>query len=56
MWDSGYRSPEYYAAISRRRSLARRQVRAKFPALIEGSSGWNRAFENRFKRIKAGEV
>ena len=30
---------------------ARRQVRAKFPTLLEGSSGWNRAVQNRFNRI-----
>lgn len=32
--------------------IAKRQVRTKFPNLQEGSSGWYRAVENRFKRIK----
>lgn len=31
---------------------AKRQVRAKFPNLLEGSSGWMRAVENRMKRIR----
>ncbi len=31
---------------------AERQVRAKFPSLIAGSSGWHRAVENRFKRLR----
>ena len=30
---------------------AERQVRAKFPALARGSSGWYRAVENRKNRI-----
>lgn len=35
-----------------RRKAAEQQVRAKFPALIEGSSGWHRAVENRVRRIR----
>jgi|694.fasta_scaffold00571_7 hypothetical protein len=34
------------------RELARRQVRAKFPDLREGTSGWYRAVENRYRRLK----
>jgi hypothetical protein len=34
------------------REEARRQVRAKFPGLIEGSSGWTRAVTNRFNRLR----
>lgn len=31
---------------------AKRQVRAKFPDIVEGSSGWYRALTNRLKRIR----
>ena len=41
----------YYGNF-RAMELAKRQVRAKFPNLQEGSSGWYRAVENRRKRIK----
>lgn len=34
-----------------RRKAAEAQVRAKFPRLIEGSSGWHRAIANRLRRI-----
>lgn len=37
---------------SRQKREAERQVRAKFPDLIEGSSGWHRAVANRFSRIR----
>lgn len=47
--------PTFYvesdASIQRRRQQATVQVRAKFPNLIEGSSGWIRAFNNRLRRI-----
>lgn len=45
-WDDSYS-----ARKSDRRRLAESQVRAKFPDLIEGSSGWHRAVENRIRRI-----
>lgn len=32
--------------------MAKRQVRAKFPTLAEGTPGWYRAVENRFRRLK----
>ncbi len=32
--------------------MAKQQVRAKFPDLREGTSGWHRAVENRFRRLK----
>lgn len=35
-----------------RRRLAVAQVRAKFPRLIEGSTGWHRALENRLNRCR----
>lgn len=44
----GYDNPNR----QRRWDEARRQVRAKFPSLIEGSSGWDRAVRNRFDRLK----
>lgn len=31
---------------------AERQVRAKFPTLIEGSSGWHRAVDNHMRRMR----
>jgi hypothetical protein len=31
---------------------AERQVRAKFPGIIEGSSGWRRAVACRMKRVR----
>lgn len=51
--------PQYlsYSAIENRRleklrAKAAKQVREKFPNLIEGSSGWNRAFNNRLSRLR----
>lgn len=41
-----------YAARCARLTEARRQVRVKYPDLIEGSSGWHRAVENRRRRIR----
>lgn len=41
-----------YRDLSKQRREAEKQVRAKFPALIEGSSGWDRAVQNRFKRLR----
>lgn len=38
-------------AKQRARRLAESQVRAKFPDLAAGSSGWYRAVENRYRRI-----
>lgn len=35
-----------------RRQLARAQVRAKFPELLEGSSGWHRAMDNRLRKLR----
>lgn len=35
-----------------RRALAAKQVREKFPGLVEGSTGWHRAFTNRMRRIR----
>lgn len=35
-----------------RRRKAEKQVKAKFPNIIEGSSGWYRAVESRLKRVK----
>ena len=40
-----------YDARCRRLAEAKRQVREKYPDLIEGSSGWHRAVENRRRRI-----
>lgn len=40
----------FYSDKSERIREARRQVRAKFPALMEDSSGWHRAVANRMKR------
>ena len=40
-----------YYGNSRALQEAKRQVRAKFPQLPEGSSGWYRAVENRRKRL-----
>lgn len=37
---------------SKRWREAEKQVRAKFPTLIEGSSGWGRAVRNRFDRLR----
>ncbi len=31
----------------------RNQLRAKFPKLMEGSAGWDRAYANRVKRWRA---
>lgn len=42
---------EYDAGKARRRKLAEEQVRAKFPNIIEGSSGWMRAVANRMRRV-----
>lgn len=39
-------------AVRDRRRRAAQQVRAKFPNLIEGSSGWHRALANRLKRTR----
>lgn len=49
--------PTYWMATDplawrRRQRLAEQQVRTKFPALIEGSTGWRRALENRLARIR----
>ena len=38
----------------RRRIEAVKQVRAKYPQLIEGSSGWHRAIQNRLSRLAKG--
>ncbi len=35
-----------------RREAADRQVRAKFPDLIAGSAGWDRAVRNRVRRLR----
>ena len=43
---------EYDRRSQERRTQALREVRAKFPRLIEGSSGWYRAVRNRLNRIK----
>ncbi len=48
--------PEYsgcYNGQYRRhcREVAIAQVRAKFPDMPVGSSGWHRAVENRYKRL-----
>lgn len=48
--DFGYRND------SKRRKEAERQVRAKFPDLMEGSSGWCRAVANRMKRVRTDRV
>lgn len=32
---------------------ARSQVRAKYPGLLEGSSGWHRAVRSRYNRLRA---
>lgn len=45
----GYDDMAYRIA---RRKLAVAQVRKKFPRLIEGSSGWHRALENRLNRVR----
>lgn len=39
------------ASIALRRKQAEAQVRAKFPSIIEGSTGWYRALANRLRRI-----
>ena len=39
-------------AAAERRREAERQVRAKFPALQEGTMGWHRAVTNRYNRIR----
>lgn len=36
---------------SKTRQIAIQQVKAKFPDLATGSSGWYRAVDNRFKRL-----
>lgn len=41
----------YYTYNCARLAEAKRQVKKKYPNLIPGSSGWNRAVENRRKRI-----
>ena len=46
IWGYGYRDQ------SARWRQAEAEVRAKFPALIEGSSGWDRAVRNRFNRLR----
>ena len=43
---------EYNKRMQERRKEAERQVRAKFPALLEGTPGWSRAVRNRLARIK----
>lgn len=42
---------DYSKVRQEARKLAIIQVRAKFPSIIEGSSGWHRAVENRYLRI-----
>lgn len=39
-----------WRATQRRRALAHREVLAKFPAIIVGSSGYHRALANRLRR------
>lgn len=41
-----------YEDQSERWRQAEAQVRAKFPALIKGSSGWDRAVRNRINRLR----
>lgn len=41
-----------YASHCALRRKAEAQVRAKFPLLIEGSSGWHRALANRLNRVR----
>jgi hypothetical protein len=41
-----------YSDMCAKLKEAKRQVRIKYPCLVEGSSGWHRAVENRQKRIK----
>lgn len=41
-----------YRRLEKLRKEAARQVRAKFPNLIEGSRGWNRAFAYRLSRLR----
>lgn len=42
----------YYYGNCKLLEKAKQQVRLKFPDLMEGSSGWYRAVENRRLRIK----
>ena len=39
-------------SVHQRRKIAEAAVRAKFPNIIEGSSGWTRAVANRYRRTK----
>lgn len=41
---------ESLADKAARRKRAEAKVRAKFPNIIEGSSGWHRALANRLRR------
>ena len=43
-----------YVDRGRIRREAERQVLAKFPGIIVGSSGWHRAVNNRFDRLCHG--
>lgn len=36
--------------VIRRRNAARERVRRKFPALMEGSTGWGRAMQNELRK------
>lgn len=42
-----------YETLASKRQEITRQLRAKFPSLMEGSAGWNRAYANRMKRWRA---
>lgn len=42
----------YYPRLDKVTQIAKQQVRAKFPKLIEGSSGWSRAVANRVARLR----
>jgi len=48
-------TPEGYGYFNKVRDAAMKraisEVKAKFPDLKKGTSGWSRAVENRFKRI-----
>ena len=49
---AGYLEREAFKAATPVKAEAMRQVRAKHPGLIEGSSGWHRAVENRRRRLR----
>ena len=44
-----YREPDY-KALQARRIAAEKRILAKYPNIIVGSSGWNRAMANQMRK------